>query len=152
MSEINTYQTMAGTDQLKRFHEVPENETYIQAHISNISFPKTIEQLEIFIYQHDHYNVEDILLEEATAWTAPNWTKIGDIVFFMHAKSAIERIRRLEIQVSNGISEEHDSDLISEWLQQARKLYSQFGGKIFAIGRAVNLPRYEDYGSNAYHF
>ena len=34
---------------------------FVNAHINNISFPKTIEELETFIYEYGCYNVEDIL-------------------------------------------------------------------------------------------
>ena len=46
----------------KRFGENDENcnDDYVNAHINNISFPKTIEQLEEFIYEHGCYNVEDV--------------------------------------------------------------------------------------------
>lgn len=36
---------------------------FVNAHINNISFPKTIEQLEDFIYEHGCYNVEDVVNE-----------------------------------------------------------------------------------------
>lgn len=39
---------------------------YVNAHINNISFPKTIEQLEEFIYEHGCYNVEDVINELLT--------------------------------------------------------------------------------------
>jgi uncharacterized membrane protein len=43
---------------------------YINAHINNISFPKTIDELETFIYDHGCYNVEDVILTMLmSTWT-----------------------------------------------------------------------------------
>ena len=61
---------------------------YVNAHINNISFPKTIEQLEAFIYENGCYNVEDILNEAEggyTSWTVPRSSVVGDIVLYFHA-------------------------------------------------------------------
>ena len=38
----------------------------------------------------------------------------------------------------------HDKELLFEWLQRARSLYSLYGGKIFAIGRISSRPEKED--------
>ena len=42
---------------------------FVNAHINNISFPKTIEQLEDFIYEHGCYNVEDVINEATDGYT-----------------------------------------------------------------------------------
>ncbi|MBO5896326.1 MAG: hypothetical protein J6Q83_03420, partial [Clostridia bacterium] len=66
---------------------------FVNVHISNISFPKTIDQLEDFIYEHGCYNVEDVINEAAggyTNWTVPRSSVVGDIVMFCHAKTAIQ--------------------------------------------------------------
>ena len=68
----------------------------IQAFINNISFPKSLEELELFI---DGFNVEEILTVKETEWTAPKWAVKGDIVFFFHAKTAIQWISKLETQL-----------------------------------------------------
>ena len=120
---------------------------FVNAHINNISFPKTIEQLEDFIYEHGCYNVEDILNEAAngyTIWTVPRSSVVGDVVLYFHAKTAIQWIRKLETATNNLNHKLHDKDLLLEWLQRARKLYSLYGGKIFAIGRVSSRPERED--------
>ena len=56
---------------------IPNDNTqhkYVSAHINNISFPKSINELETFIYQNEHYNVEDIINESENGyviWTVP---------------------------------------------------------------------------------
>lgn len=38
-----------------------QDEIKIQAHINNISFPKSIDELKYYILEHRCYNVEDVL-------------------------------------------------------------------------------------------
>ncbi len=127
---------------------------FVNAHINNISFPKTIEQLEGFIYEHGCYNVEDVINEAAdgyTIWTVPRSSVVGDVVLYFHAKTAIQWIRKLETATKNLNPKFHDKMLLAEWLQRARVLYSLYGGKIFAIGRVSSRPERED-DVNPYHW
>ena len=128
---------------------------YVNAHINNISFPTDIEGLEFYVYEHGHYNVEDILSEKTTNWTVPRSAKIGDIVLFYHAKTAIARITALITQVK-ALPENsgHDKPLLLAWLERARQLFKQYGGKIFAIARVSGRPEYwsADDSPNAYHW
>ncbi len=130
------------------------NYTFVNAHINNISFPKTIEQLEDFIFEHGCYNVEDILNESTDSyvtWTVPRSSVVGDIVLFFHAKTAIQWIRKLETATKALNPQLHDKALLQEWLQRARELYSLYGGKIFAIGRVSSRPEREA-DINPYHW
>ena len=139
---------------MNQFHNTNESYDYVNAHINNISFPKTIEQLEEFIYEHGCYNVEDVLNEVAsgyTIWTVPRSSVIGDIVLYFHAKTAIQWIRKLETKTKTLNNTTHNKELIFEWLERARKLYTQYGGKIFAIGRVSSRPERED-DNNPYHW
>ena len=124
-----------------------QNKNCVNAHINNISFPKTIEQLEDFIYEHGCYNVEDVINEAVdgyTIWTVPRSSVVGDIVLYFHAKTAIQWIRKLETATKALDSQLHNKTLLLEWLQRARALYSLYGGKIFAIGRVSSRPERED--------
>ena len=128
---------------------------YINAHINNISFPKTIDELETFIYDHGCYNVEDVINESFggyTIWTVPRSSTIGDIVLYFHAKTAIQWIRKLETETKKLDPNTHDINLIREWLGKARQLYSLYGGKIFAIGRINGRPESDDDYGNPYHW
>ncbi len=123
------------------------NYDFVNAHINNISFPKTIEQLEDFIYEHGCYNVEDVINEAVdgyTIWTVPRSSVVGDIVLYFHAKTAIQWIRKLETATRALDPTMHDQKLLAEWLQRARELYSLYGGKIFAIGRIGSRPEKEE--------
>ena len=128
---------------------------YVNAHINNISFPKDIEGLELYVYEHGQYNIEDILSEENNNWTVPRSAKMGDIVLFYHAKTAIARITALITKVNNLPDDtEHDKTLLLDWLERARSLYKQYGGKIIAIARVAGLPEYWSSKDvpNAYHW
>lgn len=133
----------------------------VQAFIDNISFPTTLVELEDFI---DEFNVEQILTVDETEWTAPKWAVEGDIVFFFHAKTAIQRITKLETEMKkekewmkesdwfemfgdalgNYEQVSLDDDIRWQALQRARELYKKYGGKIFAVGRISGRPYYDN--------
>ena len=114
----------------------------VQAFIDNISFPMTLEELERFA---DWFNVEEILNVDETEWTAPRWGVEGDVVFFFHAKTAIQKITMLETKLKREKTEYSAEDYQWLWksLQRARELYKSYGGKIFAIGRVSGRTEYD---------
>lgn len=116
----------------------------VQSFISNISFPKTLDELYFYATEHGSFNIEDVLCEDKTVWTSPKWAKIGDIVFFMHSKTAKSTITSLRTQLNNVrdyISKEK-YNILMEWINRGLDLYNQYGGKIFAIGRVIGVPEY----------
>ena len=118
--------------------------TYVNAHISNISFPNTIEELETVIYQLRQYSVEAVTICGAGSWTVPRSAQKGDIVLFYHAKTAISRITSLITRVKDlPDGTNHDKELLLSWLDRARRLYYIYGGKVFAIGRILGKPARE---------
>ncbi|MBQ2661195.1 MAG: hypothetical protein IJF80_00905 [Clostridia bacterium] len=130
----------------------------VQSFINNISFPKTLDELYWFAEEHGCYPVEDILQEAETVWTSPRWAKIGDIVFFMHSKTAKSTITKLRTQLYNerdNISKEKFKTLI-DWINRGLGLYKLYGGKIFAIGEVIGAPQYisdfdEDYEETTFY-
>lgn len=123
----------------------------VQAIINNISFPKTIDELEWFIKDHGCFNVEDVLYDEITEWTVPKWILPNDIVFFFHAKTAIQIIRKLEIELERN-RKQYDYDILMAGLKHARKLYNLYGGKIFAVSRVIGAPFYDKGESELIHW
>ena len=124
---------------------------YVNAHINNISFPKSIGQLEKIIYEHGCYNVEDVINEAVnghTIWTVPRNSVVGDVVLYFHAKTAIQWIRKLETATKTLDQNAHDVSLIKGWLKRARDLYNTYGGKIFAIGRISSRPEEDSFGES----
>lgn len=130
------------------------NVSYINAHINNISFPTTIEELETFVYGNGRYNVEEVVIYGAGSWTVPRNAKKGDIVLFYHAKTAISRITALITKVKALPDDsEHDKELLLSWLDRARRLFKIYGGKIFAIGKVLGMPKNEILGEEEiYHW
>lgn len=118
---------------------------YVQAFINNISFPKSLDELEDYIYNAGHYDIEGSLVSSGTEWTAPRWAKAGDIVFFMHAKYARSTITRLRTELHNSKRKysKRRYDNLSSWIDRGLKLHTQYGGKIFAIARVSGAPSYE---------
>lgn len=116
----------------------------VQSIINNINSPTTIDELEYFINEVGHYNVEDILQSETVEWTMPKWAVKDDIVFFFHAKTAIQNIRRLETKIKQSTDDTNRKSVLLEWLQHARDLYDSYGGKVFAIGHVTGRPFRDD--------
>lgn len=130
---------------------------YVQAFIDNISFPKSLEELEFFIDEMGDFSLERLLSSSVTTWTAPRWAKIGDIVFFMHAKYARSTITRLRTQLNREkhlYSPERFKELAS-WIERGLKLHSQYGGRIVAVGRVSGPPTADssqDSEENIFHW
>lgn len=116
----------------------------VQSFINNISFPKTLDELYFFATEHGSFNVEDVLREGEIVWTTPKWAKIGDIVFFMHSKTAKSTITRLRTQLYNQRDNytEKKYNILTDWINRGLDLYSRYGGKIFAIGKVLGAPEY----------
>lgn len=124
--------------------------SHIQSFISNISFPKTLQELQWFATEQGCFNIEDILYDDIVEWTVPTWAKIGDVVFFMHAKTAKTTITKLrtELKNSNSYYTKQTYNLLMSWLERGLALYSSYGGKIFALGIVRGLPSYDSFGTD----
>ena len=145
----------------------------VQAYISNISFPTTLE--EVYDYAR-LFNMEMLLgcnlyslinddntidfsnvskyESRSTSWTAPKWCKIDDIVFFMHSKTANSRISALKTKL---LSQKEKYSNNTFWfmmnaLIRSKKIYDIYGGRIFAIGRVSGEPEYKRNYNENYHW
>ena len=146
---------------------------YVQAYISNISFPTSLD--EVYSYAHlfnmemilgcDFYNLlndenymdlDNIEKYESrrTEWTAPKWCKGGDIVLFMHSKTANSRISAMKTKLlSNRSCYTNDAFwIMMNALTRAKKIYEIYGGKIFAIGRINGSPVYDPADTDQQHW
>ncbi len=123
-------------------YEREDASKFVQAFINNFSFPTNLDELQYLIGQREGYSIEGLLEDEETNWTVPRWAKPGDIVFFMHAKTAISKITALvtELNKQKDSYTLEDFNVISAWLKRARDLYNAYGGKIMAIGRVAGAP------------
>ena len=121
----------------------------VQAVIMNISFPKYLDEVLDIQKKHGYFDLEYIInlsndCDSSDYWTMPKWFKTDDVVFFMHSKNSKTTISRLKNQLKRESEnyEINDIQLISEALERGYDLYSQYGGKIFALGRAIDQPVY----------
>ena len=125
---------------------------FVQSFITNISFPTSLEELykyvhlfdiekvlgcsySDFIDDYDKYN-DSTYESRGVCWTAPKWCKKGDIVFFMHSKTANAKIRKLRKELLNkreSLSSNYFWTMMNA-LIRADKLHNTYGGKIFAKG------------------
>ncbi len=131
---------------------------YVQAYISNISFPDSLD--EVYDYAH-FFNMEMITNgddgeyeDRKTSWTAPKWCKKGDIVFFMHAKTANSKISKLKNELLSNRKCYSNSTFwtIMNALIRAKKIHDIYGGKIFAIGKISENPVYEKMDNENLHW
>ena len=93
--------------------------------LNNISFPKSLDELELFA---NGFNVEEILTVTETEWTAPKWSVEGDIVFFFHAKTSIQWIRKLETKLKSDkpFLPAGKVQMLENALKRARLLYKKY--------------------------
>ena len=127
----------------------------VQAHINNLAFPKTLDEVEWFLDENGHFNIEDILIESQmedgyVEWTVPKWCKAGDIVFFMHSVTSKSTISRLSTELKC-TKQDYSCDRYHKiWngLLHGKELYQQYGGKIFAVGMVEGAPFHDDYFDN----
>lgn len=107
------------------------------AFITNISFPKSLDEVSYFIKVRGKFDVQEILEETYVEWTAPKDARLGETVYFMHSKTSIDTIRRLKRELA-AIREDiniEEVELLTSALQVGEELYRRFGGSIFAEGK-----------------
>ena len=111
---------------------IQKSKEEVQSLIINISFPRNLDNLYEIVENGGLMDVE-ILIDgpEEYSWTVSKWVKPDDVVFFMHSKSSIHRIRRLKKELKNDNALKNDAEkfqLLEAALTRAEKLYSIYGG------------------------
>ena len=81
---------------------------HVEAFVNNISVPKSLDELyKYFLDGNDAQNlVKEVINEGVTCWTSPKWAKWGDIVLFMHSKTANSTLTSLRTQVRKQLDPE----------------------------------------------
>lgn len=115
----------------------------VQSYVSNMSAPNSLEEL---FYEEGLTLPENLLSGPENEWTAPRWAKAGDVVFFMHSKTAISTITKLRTELLRHQNEFETKqfDQLKGYLDHAREVHRQYGGKIFAVGRVCGGPEYAE--------
>lgn len=107
------------------------------AFITNIPFPKSLDEVLYFIDVRGRFDVEEVLGASYVEWTASKDAHIGECVFFMHSKTSIDTIRSLKKRCKE-MEADIDPDtnkVLTEALDRAEKLWRSFGRCIFARGK-----------------
>ena len=130
----------------------------VQSYILNISFPQSLEEILEIEHNVGKFDIEMLVdsmsMDIVNNWYAPKWIKPDDIVFFMHSKKLIKYIRHLKRllreECHNYTSE--DVDRLDKALARGERIYSLYGGKIFAVGRVDERPHYLETTDYAPHW
>lgn len=116
-----------------------------RAWISNIAFPTSVEELLHVLKEGEGLYDTEVILRARTnvEWTAPTWARRGDIVFFMHSVSAINKIRKVRKEVIEHADERsaEENELLREGLERALELYRMYGGKLIGAAQLGTDPR-----------
>ena len=113
----------------------------VQSFVSNMSTATSLEELRL---TRGFTLPEDIMSGSDNEWTTPKWAKAGDVVFFMHSKTArttLTRLRSELFQKRDAISPS-EYNCLMDYLGHALDIHSQYGGKIFAVGRICGGSEY----------
>ncbi len=112
-----------------------------KAYINNISFPSNLEELSNRIDEFGTMDMEDVIASNPGEWSVPKYAKAGELVFFMHTKTANAKISAVKREYLN--SQDKDKNIWNVLLR-AKEIYKKFGGKIFAIGFISEDPECYD--------
>ncbi len=113
----------------------------VQSYVSNMSTVDSLEELE---YYEGITLPENLMGSSENEWTAPKWAKAGDVVFFMHTKTARSRLTALrsELNLKKNTMSQADYNSLMAYIDHALDIHSRYGGKIFAVGRVSGAPEY----------
>ena len=128
---------------------------YVEAFIANISVTDSLDELwkDYLDGNNVQLLIQDIERDRCTNWTVPSWAKQGDIVLFMHARSARSKLTSLRTQIKKGnCPAAYDRERIKTAIEEQLAVYGQYGGKIFAIGQINGQPEYDDDNSQEHYF
>ena len=139
---IKQQDNMYGTDSFYRKGK-RRHRKYVEAFINNISVPRSLEEMSaLFMDGNDAQNlVIDTMYSGRTSWSVPRWAKRGDIVLFMHAKTANSTLTRLRTEVRTFLNPNSaKAKKFEQAIADQLSFHKEFGGKIYAVGRVSGRP------------
>lgn len=98
--------------------------------INYVSFPKTAEELKNKINEEDKTDI-DLIVDGVFEWTVSPKAKEGDIVLFYHTASALNNLKKVEIEAKKDAK---IYKLLEPHIEQSYQYFENFGKSIFAIG------------------
>ena len=118
----------------------------VQAYISCVSLPSTIDELMDLAERDELFPVEIVLNAEDyeyLEWTAPRWARKGDIVLFYFSKTANVKLSNLRRELrEDTFYNSSQKKILKEWIDKANTLFKEYGGKIMAVGILLSDPYY----------
>jgi len=141
-----------------------ESTRLVQAAITSVSFPSSLERLRAMgskwqkMIGRDWITDMDVLMDfpvgKQVTWIAPKWLTANDILFFYHTKSAKSLIQKLRLEATHIIKGRTDpgemlsrSDInaLKAILDRQSILAEQYSGSIFGFAVISGRPiRYHD--------
>ena len=114
--------------------------------ITNFQSPADLNELISFHRQGYGSNLEALLndSQNGTNWTVPSYAKIGDIVFFMCAKSSVDYRHMAGIRK---LARNTGDPAIISLANDQYDLHEKYAGKILAVGTVKNAPQKREAGS-----
>lgn len=120
----------------------------VQAYISCVSLPSSLDELYDMVENDGQLTVDTILESEygdewVLEWTAPRWARKGDIVLFYFSKTANVKLSylRRDLREDTYYTTEQ-KELLNGWIERAAELFKNYGGKILAVGILLSDPYY----------
>lgn len=122
----------------------------VQSYIANVSYMTRIEEMKFYVDKGYLTDLEMfVCCPEELNFTAPKWAVRDDIVFFFHAKTAIQKMRHLRAQIKKNKEKYADYlEKFDEILKFAELFYEIYGNKIFGVARVSESPQYEENAEN----
>ncbi len=122
----------------------------VQSYIANVSYMTSLEEMKFYVDKDYLTDLEMfVCCPEELNFTAPKWAVRDDIVFFFHAKTAIQKVRHLRAQIKKSKEKYVDYlEKFDEILKFAELFYEIYGNKIFGVARVSELPQYEENAEN----
>lgn len=108
----------------------------MNAFITNISFPKSLDEVLYFMKERERFDVQEVMSSDYVEWTAPKDAAIGDVAYFMHSKTSIDTIRHLkrELESEKDQIDPNTYETLERALAEGESLYASVGGCVFASG------------------
>ncbi len=129
---------------------------YVQACITNVSFPQDLPGLQQMLRKNRYFGTAltdlDLLIDfpnAPKAWTAFRWLTSGDLLFFYHAASAPQRIKRIQRKLQR---EGNRDPILIKVLERAAERANDRAGRIFAVAEISGTPAYERLDDDERHF
>lgn len=111
-----------------------------ESFITNISFPKSLDEILYYMDKRGKFDVEEVLEADYVEWTAPKDAFVGETVYFMHSKTSIDTIRHLkrELVLAQSEMDQETFETLDAALCKGEGLYAEFGGSVFALGKVCD--------------